>query len=63
MAKNRIHSKKTKASIEENNLFYNKNHAVDYKLRMIEANSPYFAYIYNSSRKLLVIFPSVSSLA
>lgn len=68
LAKNRIHSDKTKALISralvgENNPFYNKNHSVDSKLRMIEANSAYPVYIYNSFRKLLVIFPSVSSLA
>jgi len=68
LAKNRIHSDKTKALISralvgENNPFYNKNHSVDSKLRMIEANSAYPVYIYNSFRELLVIFPSVSSLA
>ena len=30
---------------------------------MIEANSAYSVYIYNSLRELLVIFPSVKTLA
>ena len=68
LAKNRVHSDKTKALISralvgENNPFYNKNHSIDAKLRMIEANSAYPVYIYNSFRKLLVIFPSVRTLA
>lgn len=68
LAKNRIHSFKTKALITraligENNPFYNKNHSIESKLRMIEANSAYSVYIYNSYRKLLVIFPSVKTLA
>lgn len=68
LAKNRIHSNKTKALISralvgENNPFYNKNHSVETKLRMIEANSAYPVYIYNSFRELLVIFPSVKTLA
>ena len=36
---------------------------MDAKLRMIEANSAYPVYIYNSFKKLLVIFPSVKTLA
>ena len=68
LAKNRVHSDKTKALISrvlvgENNPFYNKNHSINAKLRMIEANSAYPVYIYNSFRKLLVIFPSVRTLA
>ena len=68
LAKNKIHSDKTKALISralvgENNPFYNKNHSIESKLRMIEANSAYSVYIYNSFRKLLVIFPSVRTLA
>src|SRR2546430_5130457 len=44
LAKNRTHSDQTKALISralvgENNPFYNKNHSVESKLRMIEANS------------------------
>jgi len=46
LAKNRTHSDQTKALISralvgENNPFYNKNHSVESKLRMIEANSRY----------------------
>ena len=68
LAKDRRHSDKTKALISralvgENNPFYNKNHSVESKLRMIEANSAYPVYIYNSFRELLVIFPSVGTLA
>lgn len=68
LAKNRIHSDKTKALISralvgENNPFYNKNHSIESKLRMIEANSAYSVYIYNSFKELLVILPSVRTLA
>jgi group I intron endonuclease len=68
LAKNRVHSLSTKALISKalvgkNNPFYNKNHSVESKLRMIEANSKYSVYLYNSFRELLVIFPSVKTLA
>ena len=68
LAKNRIHSDKTKALISRalvgvNNPFYNKNHSIESKLRMIEAKSAYPVYIYNSFKILLVIFPSVKTLA
>lgn len=68
LAKNRIHSDKTKALIAkaltgENNPFYNKNHSIESKIRMIEANSAYPVYVYNSFKELLVIFPSVKTLA
>ena len=68
LAKNKVHSDKTKALISkalvgENNPFYNKSHSMDAKLRMIEANSAYPVYIYNSFKNLLVIFPSVKTLA
>ena len=68
LAKNRVHSDETKgliarAVIGENNPFYNKNHSIESKLRMIEANSAYPVYIYNSFKELLVIFPSVKTLA
>jgi len=64
---NKVHSEKTKslilrALIGENNPFYNKSHSVESKVRMIEANSAYPIYIYNSYKKLLVIFPSVLTL-
>ena len=46
LAKNRTHSDKTKsliarALVSENNPFYNKNHSMETKIRMIEANSAY----------------------
>jgi len=68
LAKNRTHSDKTKnliakALIGENNPFYNKNHSIEAKLRMIEANSAYPVYVYNSFHELLVILPSVKTLA
>ena len=68
LAKNRTHSDKTKtliskALVGENNPFYNKNHSMETKLRMIEANSRYPVYIYNSFKELLIIFPSVNTLA
>ena len=67
LAKNRTHSDKTKGLIAravtgENNPFYNKSHSIESKLRMIEANSAYPVYIYNSFKELLVIFPSVGTL-
>ena len=68
LAKNRVHSDETKGLIAravtgENNPFYNRNHSIESKLRMIEANSAYPVYIYNSFKELLVIFPSVKTLA
>lgn len=68
LAKNRTHSDKTKSLIAkaltgENNPFYNKSHSIESKVRMIEANSSYPVYVYNSFKELLVIFPSVGTLA
>nr|YP_010119109.1 GIY-YIG endonuclease domain-containing protein [Erysiphe necator]QQY98172.1 GIY-YIG endonuclease domain-containing protein [Erysiphe necator] len=68
LAKNRTHSDKTKGLITravtgENNPFYNKSHSLESKIRMIEANSAYSVYVYNSFKELLVIFPSVLTLA
>lgn len=68
LAKNRTHSEETKGLIArvltgENNPFYNKNHSMESKVRMIEAQSAYPVYVYNSFKELLVIFPSVSALA
>ncbi len=68
LASNRVHSDETKGLIAravtgENNPFYNRNHSMESKLRMIEANSAYPVYIYNSFKELLVIFPSVKTLA
>lgn len=68
LAKNRIHSEETKSLIAraltgENNPFYNKSHSIESKIRIIEAKSAYPVYVYNSNKELLVIFPSVSTLA
>ena len=68
LAKDRTHSDKTKGLIAravtgENNPFYNKSHSLESKIRMIEANSAYSVYVYNSFKELLVIFPSVLTLA
>jgi group I intron endonuclease len=68
LAKNRTHSQKTKGLIAraltgENNPFYNKSHSIESKVRMIEANSAYPVYVYNSFKELEVISPSVSTLA
>lgn len=68
LAKNRTHSEKTKGLIAraltgENNPFYNKSHSLESKIRMMEANSAYSVYVYNSFKELLVIFPSVLTLA
>ena len=68
LAKNRIHSEETKGLIAraltgENNPFYNKSHSIESKVRIIEAKSAYPVYVYNSYKELLVIFPSVSTLA
>src|SRR5437762_10522784 len=67
LARNRVHSDKTKSLIAraltgENNPFYNKSHSMESKVRMIEANSAYPVYIYNSYKELIVVFPSVSTL-
>lgn len=68
LASNRVHSDTTKGLIAkaltgENNPFYNKSHSMESKVRMMEAKSAYPVYIYDSFKNLLVIFPSVSSLA
>ena len=68
LAKNRVHSDITKGLIGkaltgENNPFYNKSHSIESKVRIIEAKSAYPVYIYNSFKELLVIFPSVSTIA
>jgi group I intron endonuclease len=68
LANNRTHSDKTKtliakALVGENNPFYNKSHSTESKIRMIEANSAYPVYVYDSFKKLIVIFPSVLTLA
>ena len=68
LANNRTHSDKTKGLIAravtgENNPFYNKSHSIESKIRIIEAKSAYPVYMYNSFKELLVIFPSVKTLA
>lgn len=68
LASKRTHSELTKSLIAkaltgENNPFYNKSHSTQSKLRMIEANSAYPVYLYNSKKQLLIIFPSVLTLA
>jgi group I intron endonuclease len=68
LAKNRVHSAATKSLIAkaltgENNPFYNKNHSMESKVRMIESRSAYPVYVYNSFKELLVISPSVLTLA
>lgn len=68
LANNRIHSEQTKTLIAraltgENNPFYNKSHSTESKIRIIEAKSAYPVYVYNSFKELLVILPSVSTLA
>jgi group I intron endonuclease len=68
LAKNRVHSDQTKGLIAravtgENNPFYNRNHSIESKLRIIEAKSVYPVYLYNSFKELLVIYPSVKTLA
>lgn len=68
LAKNRVHSEITKSLISkaltgENNPFYNKSHSIESKIRIIEAKFAYPVYIYNSRRELLIIFPSVKTLA
>lgn len=68
LAKNKIHSDKTKSLISkalvgENNPFYNRNHSTETKIRMIEAKSAYPVYVYNSFKELLVVYPSVNTLA
>ena len=68
LAKNRVHAPITKSLISiallgENNPFYNKNHSMESKVRMIQAKSAYPVYVYNSFKELLVIIPSVLTLA
>jgi group I intron endonuclease len=67
LALNRVHSEETKtlisrALIGDNNPFYNKSHSMESKVRMIEANSNYPVYIYNSYKILLAIYPSINTL-
>jgi len=68
LAKNRIHSAVTKSLIAksltgENNPFYGKTHTEESKLKISTANSAFSLYVYNSLRQLVMICPSVRSLA
>lgn len=68
LAKNRTHSPETKALIArsltgENNPFFGKKHLDESKLKMVKANSAYPLYVYNSLKELLMIYPSVLTLA
>lgn len=68
LAKNRIHSDETKDLIAkaltgENNPFYGKTHSEESKLKISKANSAFPLYVYNSLRQLVMICPSVRSLA
>jgi group I intron endonuclease len=59
---NRVHSEETKALISravtgENNPFYSKSHSTEAKVIMIEANSLYPVYVYDSYKSLLAIYP------
>lgn len=68
LAKNRTHSENTKSLIVraltgENNPFYNKGYSTESKIRKIQAKLPYPVYVYDSFKRLLVIFPSVLTLA
>jgi group I intron endonuclease len=68
LAKNRVHSLETKALISkaltgENNPFYNKSHSMESKVRIIESKSQNPLYIYDSYKKLVVIYPSILTLS
>jgi len=68
LATNRVHSDETKTLIAravtgENNPFYNKSHSTESKIRIMEAKSENPVYIYNSFKELIVIYPSVKSVA
>jgi group I intron endonuclease len=68
IAKNRILSSTTKVSISESlkgklNHFYGKKHSYNSLDKIIEKKSLNKIYIYNSFKELLVILPSVKTLA
>lgn len=65
LAKNRTHSPETKALIAKALTGENigKNHLDESKLKMVKANSAYPLYVYNSLKQLLMIYPSVLTLA
>ena len=65
---NKIHTAETKTLIAraltgENNPFYNQNHSIETRVRIMEATSAYPVYIYNSYKELIAIVPSASTLA
>lgn len=64
LANNKVHNELTKSLISkalvgENNPFYNNNYSTETKIRVIESKTLYPIYIYDSYKKLLVIFPSI----
>jgi hypothetical protein len=66
LAKERKHSVETKKKISDSlkgelNSFYNKTHTVKSIEKIIKKKSSSEIYIYNSYRKLMVIFPSVTT--
>lgn len=68
LAKNRTHSPETKTLIAkaltgENNPFFGKIHSNESKIKMIKANSAYPLYIYNNLKELIMVYPSVLTLA
>jgi group I intron endonuclease len=68
LAKDRILSSSTKKLISESlmgelNPFYGKKHSYETLDKIIEKKSLRKIYIYNSLKELLVIFPSVKTLA
>lgn len=68
MAKKRVHTEETKAKISdaqmgERNPFYNKRHTEETKLKMSEAKSNYPVYVFDSYKKFLIKFASVTHLA
>lgn len=68
LAKNRQHSVETKALISksligENNPFFNKKHTKDSISKIVAAKSKHPVYIYNSLKNLLIVYPSVKTLA
>lgn len=68
LAKNKTHSENTKYLIAkaltgENNPMFGKTHTEETKLKMTISKSTSPVYIYNSLRQLLLIYPSVKTLA
>jgi group I intron endonuclease len=68
LAKNKTHSEETKYLIAkaltgENNPLFGKTHTEETKLKMRVRKSTSPVYIYNSLRQLLLVYPSVKTLA